>query len=295
MEKMRLNFWLMALRPKTLGAAVVPVVVGTLLAFRFGHQVRWWLSAWALLSTLFIQIGTNLFNDVIDFKKGADTNQRLGPQRVTQSGAIAPAWVFGAGVFSFLLAIACGMPLVFQGGAVVIGIGILSLFFGYAYTGGPYPLAYKGLGDIFVVLFFGLVAVGGVYFIHTGEWNLKAVVAGLQVGFLATVMIAINNFRDIAQDKAAHKRTLAVRWGPRFARLEIRFLYVMSFGLSVYWLIVGCWGAALLPLMLWPGARGVIKQISVHDPGPVYNKLLARAGLIHLLFGLQLSLGFLIS
>jgi 1,4-dihydroxy-2-naphthoate octaprenyltransferase len=144
MEKMRLNFWLMALRPKTLGAAVVPVVVGTLLAYRFGHQVRWWLSAWALLSTLFIQIGTNLFNDVIDFRKGADTNQRLGPQRVTQSGAIAPTWVFGAGVFSFLLATACGMPLVFQGGPVVVGIGILSLFFGYAYTGGPYPSLTRG-------------------------------------------------------------------------------------------------------------------------------------------------------
>lgn len=286
--------WLLAFRPKTLTAAIVPIAVGTALAHRFNHHVHWWSSFWALLSALLIQIGTNLFNDAIDFKKGADTEERVGPQRVTQSGLIDARVVMGGGIFCFVLAVLCGIPLVLQGGWVVFFIGIVSLVCGYAYTGGPFPLAYQGFGDLFVIIFFGLVAVGGVYYLHTGNWDWPAMVAGLQVGFLATVLIAINNFRDMAQDQKVQKKTLAVRWGANFARWEIRLLFAGSFVLLIYWLYAGSWGAGLFPLVLLPFAIGIIQQIGLHEPGPVYNQFLVRAGVIHLLFGLNLSLGLLV-
>ncbi|MCB0361374.1 MAG: 1,4-dihydroxy-2-naphthoate octaprenyltransferase [Bdellovibrionales bacterium] len=285
----------MAIRPRTLTASVVPILVGTSLAYRFGHQIHWEISLWALISALFIQIGTNLFNDVIDFRNGADTAERLGPQRVTQSGVISSGLVMKAGVFCFLLASLSGIPLILQGGWVIVGIGLISLFLGYAYTGGPFPLAYKGLGDLFVVLFFGLVAVGAIYYLHTGDWSFRALVAGLQVGFLATVLIAINNFRDMEQDSKANKKTLAVRWGSAFARKEIQCLFWASFLLCVYWWIEGAWGAALFPLFLWPVVMKLVKQIYIHDPGAIYNRYLSQAGLLHFLFGIQLSLGFLVT
>lgn len=287
--------WLMAFRPKTLTAAVVPVLVGTALAFRIAGEVNIWMSVWALLGALFIQIGTNLFNDALDFKKGADTAERLGPQRVTQSGLISEKGVMIAGSISFLLAILCGVPLVLEGGWVIVVIGLISLFFGYTYTGGPFPLAYKGLGDLFVVLFFGLVAVGGVYYLHTGQFSAEAVVAGLQVGLMATVLIAINNLRDIHQDKKVDKRTLAVRFGISFARMEIMLLLGLSFALSVYWFFQGHWAAALLPLVLGPSAWRLMQGVQQSEPGPIYNTYLAQAGFVHLLFGIQLSLGLFLT
>lgn len=286
--------WLMAFRPKTLTAAVVPVLVGTTLANRVGGQFSWWMSIWALLGALFIQIGTNLFNDALDFKKGADTAERVGPKRVTQSGLVAEKTVMAAGLASFGLAALCGIPLVIEGGWVIVVIGLLSLFFGYTYTGGPFPLAYRGLGDVFVILFFGWVAVGGVYFLHTGRVDVEVAVAGLQVGMLATVLIAINNLRDIEQDRRVNKRTLAVRFGPTFARAEIAALLIASFGLNAFWWVTGHWGAALLPLVAGPLAWSTLRGVQTTEPGPEYNEFLAKAGLIHLLFGFQLSLGLIL-
>ncbi|MCB0385804.1 MAG: 1,4-dihydroxy-2-naphthoate polyprenyltransferase [Bdellovibrionales bacterium] len=295
MSTLVLKPWLMAFRPKTLTAAVVPVLVGTALAFRVAGETNLWMSLWAVLGALFIQVGTNLFNDALDFKKGADTAERLGPQRVTQSGLISAKGVMWAGALSFGLAVLCGIPLVIEGGWVIVGIGLVSLFFGYAYTGGPFPLAYKGLGDIFVILFFGWVAVGGVYFLHTGRFDQEVWVAGSQVGLLATVLIAINNLRDVHQDQKVNKKTLAVRFGVGFARAEITLLLLASFILSGYWLIKGHWAAAFLPLVVAPLAWGVVKGVQQNEPGPVFNSFLARAGLIHLLFGLQLSLGLFLT
>ncbi|MCB0391320.1 MAG: 1,4-dihydroxy-2-naphthoate octaprenyltransferase [Bdellovibrionales bacterium] len=286
--------WL-AFRPKTLTAAVVPIVVGTTLAYADSKTISVDVIVLALLASLFIQIATNLFNDAIDFKKGADTSDRVGPQRVTQSGLMKSSQVYlSAGAFLFA-ALVCGIPLVVRGGQPILIIGIVSLFLAYSYTGGPIPLAYKGLGDLFVILFFGVIAVAGVYYLHTLKFNWSSIVAGLQVGFLATVLLAINNLRDIHQDTVANKKTLAVRFGIKFARFEIIFLLISSFGLGIYWYFYGLLFAGILPLVLVPITRKLIKSIAIEQPSIKYNQYLALAALIHLIFGLQLALGFVIS
>ena len=286
--------WLMALRVKTLTAAVIPVVVGTAVVGADNRPVYWLLSVWALLSALFIQIGTNLLNDAIDFKKGADTKERIGPQRVTQSGLLSSKRVVAGGVVSLLIALLLGIPLVIRGGEVILIIGLLSLFFAYTYTGGPFPLAYKGLGDLFVILFFGIIAVCGVYYLHTLTFSWSAFVASLQVGFLSAVLIAVNNLRDMAQDRLVNKKTLAVRFGQGFARLEILFLILSSFALLCFWALDGKWLAMILPLMSLPLCRSLLKGIYMEKPGPIYNQYLSKAALIHALFGLQLALGLLL-
>ncbi len=283
--------WCIALRVRTLTAAIIPIAVGTALVATTGHKVHGLISLWALLSSLFIQIGTNLINDSLDFKKGADTQDRIGPQRVTQSGLLSPQRVMAGALLSLGMAALFGIPLVMRGGLVILVTGLVSLLLAYAYTGGPFPLAYKGLGDLFVLLFFGIIAVGGVYYLHTLTFSWEALVGGLQVGLLSTVLIAINNLRDIQQDRLAFKKTLAVRWGPGFVRTEILFLTLLSFGFLCFWAMKGHWLAATLPLMSFPLCRSLLREIYDNDPGPVYNQYLAKASLIHTLFGLQLTLG----
>ncbi len=287
--------WIMALRPKTLSAAVVPVIVGSALVKHEGLPVLWWVSVCALMASVFIQIGTNLVNDAIDFKKGADTANRIGPQRVTQSGLLTYKQVMiGAGL-CFAIAFAFGIPLVIQGGWPIVVIGLASLVLGYAYTGGPFPLAYLGLGDLFVILFFGLIAVGGTFFLHTHALTVSALVAGLQVGCLATVLIAINNFRDSPEDGKVGKRTLAVRFGPQFARLEILILTAVPFLLGTYWARFGPLNAGLLPILGVPLARRILTGVFKNDPSPLYNKFLAMAGALQLIFGMGLALGLVSS
>lgn len=283
--------WLMALRPKTLTAAVVPVLVATALVQAEGYSVLWWVSICALLSSICIQIGTNLVNDAIDFKKGADTEKRIGPQRVTQSGLLSSRQVMAGAMVCFLIALLLGIPLVIQGGWPIVGIGLISLFLGYAYTGGPFPLAYHGLGDLFVVLFFGVIAVTGTFYLHTQVWAMSALIAGVQVGLLATVLIAINNLRDAPQDALVNKKTLAVRFGPQFARFEIAVLIVVSVLLGVYWLTRGQTYAAYLPLLTVPFARRLLVDVYTHEASPIYNQFLALAAQIHILFGVSLSVG----
>lgn len=291
---MNARTWLLAARPKTLTAAFIPIVVGTSLAYGVQGTIQIEYSLLAFLSTLLIQIGTNLINDAMDFKKGADTEERLGPQRVTQSGLLSQNWVFRAGLICFLLAALAGLPLVMEGGWPIVGIGIFSLIAGYAYTAGPFPLAYLGLGDLFVLIFFGWVAVAGMYYLHTGSLDSLALVAGTQIGLLATVMIAINNFRDHRTDRLAEKKTLAVRFGPRFVRIEIAGLCLIPFLAGVYWFGEGWSWAAILPLLIFPMAGSLVSKIFKTEPGSIYNRYLAQGAALHLLFGVLLSLGFLI-
>jgi 1,4-dihydroxy-2-naphthoate octaprenyltransferase len=284
--------WILAARPKTLTAAIAPIVVASALARMETGAFVWWVSVLALVASLFIQIGTNLVNDAVDFEKGADTESRIGPQRVTQAGIFKSRQVFGMGTASFLLAILCGVPLVLLGGYPIVVIGLISVLMGYAYTSGPYPLAYKGLGDLFVIIFFGLIAVGGVYFLHTGQWNLDALVAGLQVGLHCTVLIAINNLRDMEGDRKVHKMTLPARFGKKFARTEIAVLAFMPFLLGLYWGQAGHWGAFGLPLLAMPLAIKIVKLVFKTEPSPAYNKFLGMSAGLHLLFGVLLSIGF---
>lgn len=287
-----MKHWLFAFRPKTLTAAVVPIFVGTSLVAAMGYPLKWWISACALLASLFIQIGTNLINDAMDFKKGADTHERIGPSRITQQGHANFKTVYSLGLLFFALALALGIPLVVAGGWPIVGIGILSLICGYAYTGGPFPLAYRGLGDLFVILFFGIIAVSGLTYLQTSEWHTEALLAGLQVGCLATVLIAINNFRDVEGDRKANKRTLAVRFGPTFVRAEIAALILVTFAINFYWWFEGFKIAAVLSSLALPIGVLVIRNVFTHNPSPIYNKFLAQSALLHIAFGVLLSLGF---
>ncbi|MGE0529138.1 MAG: 1,4-dihydroxy-2-naphthoate polyprenyltransferase [Bdellovibrionales bacterium] len=285
--------WLTA-RPKTLAAAIVPVLVATALVGAEGHDVHGWVSVLALLAAIMIQIGTNFVNDALDFLKGADGESRLGEARATQSGWFSARTVLVMGGVFFTVALLLGIPLVIVGGWPIFWIGILSLGMGYAYTGGPYPLAYVGLGDLFVVIFFGLVAVGGVYYLQTQSYSWGAAVAGLQVGLLATVLIAINNLRDIDQDREVNKKTLAVRLGPTLGRLEVLVLIASAFVLNVYWLGEGATLAFAMPLFALPPAARVGLTLLHTDASREYNRLLARAAFVHMLFGMLLSVGFVL-
>lgn len=286
--------WLLSFRLKTLSAAVIPVLVGFALVVAENHSPQYWIILTALLGALSIQIATNLFNDVIDFKKGADTEERVGPTRVTQSGLVSGHKVILVAVLFLFIAILSGVPLVYRGGWPIALLGLISLFLAYAYTGGPFPLAYLGLGDLFVILFFGLFAVGGVYYLHTLSWDWSMVVAGLQVGFLSTVLIAINNLRDIYQDKKVNKKTLPVRFGKGFARAEIGLLILCTFMLNFYWYYKGLVWASILPLLILPLAIRLYLGIVKTEPSIIMNRYLAQAALVQVLFGMMLTIGFLL-
>lgn len=288
----QIRFWLLAARPKTLTAAVVPILVGSAMPLALGKPVQAWIAVCALLASLFIQIATNLVNDVMDFKKGADTETRLGPQRVTQSSIFKPETVQKAAYICFALAILFGIPLVLKGGLPILLIGFFSLIAGYAYTGGPFPLAYKGLGDIFVILFFGLIAVGGMFYLHVGEWSEMSFYAGLQIGLLCAVLIAINNLRDIAGDSLVGKKTLPVRFGKTFARTEIVVFTLFPFLMGGYWWSQGHYLAAWLPFLTLPLGLVISKRVLETEPSAIYNQFLAMSGALHLSFGLLLALGF---
>lgn len=286
--------WLLAIRPKTLTAAVIPVLAATCLAVSMGNNVSWWISLSALLSSFCIQIGTNLINDALDFKKGADTSDRVGPVRVTQSGLLSMQQVYVAGLAFFFMALLVGIPLIFVGGLPIAILMAISVVCGYVYTGGPRPLAYCGLGDIFVFVFFGLVSTMAVFYLQTKLIDWKSFLAGLQIGLFATVLIAINNLRDHKEDAVANKRTLAVRFGVGFSRMEIACLALLPFALNSFWLNFGYVMAAVLPLITLPLAILLIKQITMTEPGKAYNGFLAESALLHLSFGVLLSLGFLL-
>lgn len=285
-----LKSWILALRPKTLTASVVPVLVATALVKAEGFPVLWWVSICAVLSSCFIQIGTNFINDAIDFEKGADTETRTGPQRATQNGWLTQKQVMKGGYACFALALILGIPLVVHGGWPIVAIGLVSLALGYAYTGGPFPLAYVGLGDLFVILFFGLVAVMGTFFLHTGVVTPGAAIAGLQVGCLATVLIAVNNMRDAPQDALVGKKTLAVRLGIQFSRFEIFVLIVVPYLLGLYWYSRGFTPALLLPFIAIPFARRVLAGVFTTEPGPKFNHFLAMSAGLQILFGLMLAI-----
>jgi 1,4-dihydroxy-2-naphthoate octaprenyltransferase len=285
---------LLAFRPKTLTAALVPCLAATALCKALQLPTDMAVLGYALAAAFLIQIGTNLVNDAVDFKKGADTEKRIGPQRITQAGILTAGQVMALGSLCFALAILCGVPLVMKGGWVIVAIGIASVAMGYSYTAGPFPLAYLGLGDLFVILFFGLIAVLGMVFLQGGTWPQEAWILGLQIGFHATVLIAINNLRDANGDKLVNKKTLAVRFGIRFARFEIAFFCFAPFLLNLYWYMHGCTWAALLPLLALPLAVKITKNVFSTEPSPAYNKFLGQSAGLHLVFGLLLAIGFLI-
>jgi len=221
------RIWLEATRPKTLPAAIAPVLVGTALAWRAG-TAQAGAAAVCLGFALLIQVGTNFANDYYDFLKGADTAERVGPRRAVASGLIAPGRMRAAMLGVFAAAFGLGLTLLAQGGWPLLVIGVASIVCGVAYTGGPYPLAYLGLGDVFVFIFFGLVAVGATLFVQSGELTCAALVAGAALGALATNILVANNYRDVETDAKAGKRTLLVRWGRAYGRSQFAAAHLLA-------------------------------------------------------------------
>ncbi len=287
-----MNAWILAARPKTLPAAVVPVWVGAmpLLIDDDPFSGSWFLFWCTLASCLCIQIATNLFNDAIDHRKGADTAKRIGPRRVTASGMLSPGMVLLGALGFCLAATLIAIPMLLDRGWPLLVIGVVSLYFSYGYTGGPIPLAYRGMGELFVILFFGFVAVSGSYFVQSGEWGgLEVLTLGLQCGLYSSVLIAINNLRDIAEDETTGKKTLAVRFGKTFARAEI---VTFCFLPVLLWMVILPDNLLSLAVGIIPAFVGAIISFAVcrTEPGPRYNRYLALGALQLILFALVATL-----
>ncbi|MFO7446947.1 MAG: 1,4-dihydroxy-2-naphthoate polyprenyltransferase [Ignavibacteriaceae bacterium] len=288
-----LNNWLIASRPKTLLAAVVPVMVGSALAV-YENNFTFIYSFVALLCSLLIQIGTNFSNDLYDYLKGADTAQRKGPQRVLASGIISIREMKAAVFITFAAAFLLGLYLVLAGGPVILVIGILSIIAGLAYTAGPYPLAYNGLGDIFVFIFFGLIGTMGTYYLHSHEFTLLSFLISIPVGALITNILVVNNFRDIEEDKAARKYTLAVKLGRTFTRYQFIFSIILSFLVPLLlfsFYNLGIW--IFLPYLTIPLAIKMINMLFTFD-GKQLNKTLELAAKFSAIFGLLFSFGMIL-
>jgi 1,4-dihydroxy-2-naphthoate octaprenyltransferase len=289
-----LSVWIQAARPKTLSASIVPVGVGSALAYGRGEG-RAPAALAALAGAVLIQVGTNFINDYYDFKRGADTAERLGPVRVTQSGLMAPRVVLASGLFCFLGALLLGVYLVAVGGWPIVLIGLAALACGYAYTGGPWPLGYLGLGDVLVFAFFGFVAVGGTYYVQAGHLTSQVWLASLPMGAIATAILAVNNLRDQITDAKAGKRTVVVRWGLRGGREEYAALLILAYlAPLVMWLsgLARAW--VLLPLISAPLAVQYIHRVFTRQ-GADLNPLLGETARLEAIFGALFSGGLLLS
>jgi 1,4-dihydroxy-2-naphthoate polyprenyltransferase len=292
-----LHIWLMAARPRTLPAAVAPVLVGTALAATEG-TFKWLTLVAAMLGALFIQVGTNLSNDYSDARRGADTEDRLGPVRVTAGGLVPPRQVLVATYVAFGLAVAAGAYLIATAGWELLLVGAASILAGVLYTGGPRPYGYEGLGEVFVFLFFGVVAVTGSYFAQVEELAWEAFVLAVPVGLLAAAILVVNNVRDLETDRRAGKRTLAVRLGRSRARgLYGAMVYLAFVAGPVPWLAgspdLTAW--VLLPWVALPLAVPVVRVVRNRSDGPSLNGALARTGMLQLAFCALLSAGILAS
>lgn len=282
--------WFMATRPKTLVAGVVPVAVGSAVALREGHFQPLVAFA-ALVGALLLQVGTNLANDYYDFKRGADTADRLGPPRATQQGWLAPGAVLAGALACFGAAFLVGIYLVAVAGLPILVIGLASIAAGLAYTAGPFPLAYNGLGDVFVLVFFGFVAVGGTTYVQAQVVSPLALWAAVPVGLLGVALLAVNNTRDAKTDAAAGKRTLVVRFGTGFGRAEWFACLAVSALVPVgLWLSGQASAWVLLPLASLPLAVPPGRLV-LRAEGAILNQALAGTARLQLVFGLLLAAG----
>jgi 1,4-dihydroxy-2-naphthoate polyprenyltransferase len=285
----------MAARVRTLPASVAPVLVGTALG-AVDERFRPLAFAAALVGALFIQVGTNLSNDYSDARRGADAEDRLGPVRVTAGGLVPPRRVLVATWVSFGVAVAVGIYLVVVAGWELLVVGAASILAGVLYTGGPRPYGYEGLGEVFVFLFFGIVAVTGSYFVQTEELAWEAFALAVPVGLLAAAILVVNNVRDLETDRRAGKRTLAVKLGPRRARRLYAVLVLCAFVLApLPWALGSLSGWLLLPWLALPLVPPLVRTVAERTDGPSLNGALARTGLLQLVFCVLLSAGILLS
>ncbi len=286
----------MAARVRTLPAAIAPVLVGTALAWELEEVFRAGAFIAALLGSILIQIGTNLANDYSDARRGADADDRLGPVRVTAGGLVPPKQVLVATYATFGLAALCGVYLVSVAGIELLFVGIASIAAGVLYTGGPRPYGYEGLGELFVFLFFGIVAVAGSTFAQLERWPWEAFVLAVPVGLLAAAILVVNNVRDVDSDKRAGKRTLAVRLGRERARLLYGAMVYLAYLVALVPWPAGSLSPWLaLTWLTLPLAVRLVRTVREHADGPTLNEALAQTGLAQLAFCLLLSAGILAS
>ncbi len=284
--------WMLAIRPKTLPAAAGPVLIGFALAYRddIHHLTSVVLAA---IVALLIQAGTNMVNDYTDFKKGVDTEERVGPVRVTQAGLISPAEIkAGMGIVLFFIVL-FSIPLVLRGGVPILVIGVLSVISGIIYTAGPFPLGYNGLGDLFVLIFFGPVAVVGTYYVQALEISPAPVIAGLGPGLISVAILCVNNIRDYEDDKKSGKNTLVVILGKRFGKFEYLFSLILAALVPLFLFISGedINFSFLTILILIPAFKPL--NVVLHDgQGEEMNKMLGYTGKLLLLYSVIFSIGW---
>jgi 1,4-dihydroxy-2-naphthoate polyprenyltransferase len=290
-----LRIWLMAARIRTLPAAASPVLVGTALA-GFQHVFHPLRFLAALVGAIFIQVGTNLSNDYSDARRGADTEDRLGPIRVTAGGLVPPRQVLVATYVSFGVAVAAGAYLIAVAGWELLAVGAASILAGVMYTGGPKPYGYEGLGEVFVFLFFGIVAVAGSYFVQVKHLGWEAFALAVPVGLLAAGILVVNNVRDIDTDRRARKRTLAVRLGRERTRVLFASILYLAYLLApVTWIFGPLKPWLLLSWLSLPLAAALVRMVRNRTDGPSLNQALAQSGLLQLTFCVLLSVGLLLS
>jgi 1,4-dihydroxy-2-naphthoate octaprenyltransferase len=291
----RWRIWWLAIRPATLTISLVPVLVGAALAWHETGRLLWTPFALAAIAALLIQIGTNLYNDVGDFERGADRAERLGPPRAVSSGWLTPREVRAAVLLVLGTAVVVGGWLVWYGGWPILALGIASVVAGLAYTGGPWPIAYSANGELFVFAFFGLGAVLGTHYLQTGALGWPAVVAATMVGLLAAAVIVVNNYRDLDGDRSVGKRTLAVRIGRRWTRIEFVTLLAAPFAMLplLAWSTAAGWSLVLpalsLPIAIWIAVRFVRER-----PGLQFNRILADTAQLQFAFSCLLAVAFLL-
>ena len=285
-----LKVWVLAARLPTLTAAVAPVVVGSGVAI---HDEVFTLAPAlaALLGALAIQVGANLANDVSDFRRGADTAERIGPPRVTQLGLVSQRQVLAAMWIAFGVATLAGVYLTAVAGWPVVAAGVASILAAIAYTGGPWPFGYRGLGEVFTFVFFGLVAVAGTYYVQAGTLSAAALAAGVPVGLTVSAILIVNNVRDIETDAAAGKRTLAVMLGRRLSRWQFSLTLALAWLTALALWPIGFGPQALLALIALPLAIGPLRAVLRSEDGPTLNAALRATARLHLALGLLIALG----
>lgn len=287
--------WIEAVRLRTLPIPTIQVLTASALAYADTGAFNFLLAFYAWLVAVFVTIGTNIINDVIDDEKGSDHTKRVGFLKVIPAGLISRETMRTAGFSAFGIALLCGIPLWIHAGWPLFIAVIFSVICGYCYTGGPYPISYLGLSELLILIFYGGVCIGATYYVQTLAFTGTAFLCALQMGCLAILPGALNNFRDMHDDAKANKKTLAVRFGRGFAKKEIAFLTFFPFILNFLWLPSGYALAAFLPLLLIPMAFLFVKSVWETEPGPLFNKFFGLSVLIHFLFGLLLVAGWLMN
>ena len=295
MSTSKTKLWIEAARPQTLAAALVPVLVGAALAFQI-HRLNWINTTVALICATLIQIGTNFANDYFDFVKGSDTDERIGFRRATAAGLISPEAMKNATILTMGLAFLTGLYLVWVGGWIILAIGLLSLLFGVLYTGGPFPLGYNGLGDVFVFIFFGIVAVMTTYYVNTLEWSEASFWASLAIGGLCVNILVVNNLRDVEQDKKSGKRTLGVLFGELALKVEYLLMVLLAFAIPPHFFVqldFNLW--IFLPFLSLPMAAFLAYKIWTETDKKNLNLMLERTAQFMVLFGVLFSIGIILN